>query len=73
MSACCLLASLTPFYAGFSTAFLALFPLALAIWIVTRSGWSSGTRVTSVLAVLVVTVGLFVGLLVLAEQTHYFN
>ena len=71
---CCLLAAVTPFYAGASIASIfVLVPIALAIWLVTRSEWSSRTRVTSVLAVLMVTVALFVGLLVLAEQAHYFN
>lgn len=71
VSACCLLAALTPFYAGFSAAFLGLVPLGVAIWLVTRSGWSSHTRVTTSAAVLAVTVALFVGLLAVALR--YYN
>ena len=71
VSACCLLAALTPFYAGFSAAILGVFPLALAIWLVARSEWSYRTRVTTSLAVLVVTIALFVGLL--AVVIRYYN
>lgn len=68
---CCLLAALTPFYAGFSAAFLGLLPLGLAVWLVTRSRWSSRTRVVSSLAVVVVTIALFV--LLLAVVLRYDN
>lgn len=68
---CCLLAALAPFYAGFSAAVLGLVPLGIAIWLVTRSGWSSRTRVTASVAVLVLTVALFIGLL--AVVLRYFN
>lgn len=71
IGACCLLAALTPFYAGFSGAFLGLVPLGLAILLVTRSGWSSRTRATTSIVVPVVTVALFVGLL--AVVLRYYN
>lgn len=71
VSACCLLAALSPFYAGFSAAFLGLVPLGLAIWLVTRSRWSSRTRVTTSIAALVLTVALFIGLL--AVVLRYYN
>ena len=73
VSACCLLAALTPFYAGVPAAVLGLVPLAVAIWLVTRSDWSSRTRVTASIAVLVVTIALFIGLLALAALTTYYN
>lgn len=69
--ACCLLAALSPFYAGFSAAFLGLVPLGLAIWLVARSRWSSRTRVAASVAVVVLTVTLFVGLL--AVVLRYYN
>jgi hypothetical protein len=71
VSVCCLLAALSPFYAGFSAAFVGPVPLGLAIWLVTRSAWSSRTRVTTSIAVLVLTVALFVGLLVVVLR--YYN
>ncbi len=71
VAACCLIAALTPFYAGFSAAFLGLLPLALAIWLLARSGWSPRTRVTTSLAVLAVTIVLFVGFLVVVLR--YYN
>ena len=73
VGACCVFAAVTPFYAGASAAIVAVVPLTFAIWLVIRSEWSSRTRVTTVLAVLAVTVALFVGLLVLAQRLHAYN
>jgi apolipoprotein N-acyltransferase len=71
VAACCLLAAVSPFYAGFSAAVLGLVPLALAIWIVMRSEWSSRTRVITSVAVPVVTIALLIGLL--AVVLRYYN
>jgi len=66
ISACCLLAAISPLIVGVLPAVLGVIPLGLAVWLVTRSGWSSRTRVTSVLAVVLVTVALFIALLAVA-------
>jgi len=50
---------------GVPTAALGVVPLGLAIWLVTRSGWSSRTRVATVLAVVATTLALFIALLAL--------
>lgn len=71
IAVCCLLAAVSPFYAGLPSAVLGLVPLGLAIWLVARSSWSSRTRVTTSLGVLVVTIALFVGLLALVLR--YYN
>ena len=64
---------LTPVLRRVPAAVLGLVPLAVAIWLVTRSDWSSRTRVTASIAVLVVTIALFIGLLALAALTTYYN
>jgi hypothetical protein len=72
--ACCLLAALTPFYAGVPAATtLGLVPLAVAVWLVARSDWSSRTRVIVSLAVPVVTIALLVSLVALSALTNYYN
>jgi hypothetical protein len=73
VAACCLLAALTPFSIGFSAAVLGLVTLALAIWLVVRSQWSARTRVTASLAVLVVPIALFIGLLAASALTNYYG
>jgi hypothetical protein len=66
IGACCVLAAIVPLVAGVSTAALALIPLGLAVWLISRSGWSSRTRITTVLAVIAVTVALCIALLAVA-------
>jgi len=64
--ACCLLAAFAPFIAGIWTATLGLIPLACAVWLVARSGWSYPLRVGVVVVLLAATVGLAFGILILA-------
>lgn len=73
LAACCLVAALTPFYAGFPAGAVGLVPVGLAIWLVTRSAWSPRTRVTTSLAVVAVTIAIFVGLLAVALALRYYN
>jgi hypothetical protein len=73
VTACCLVAALIPFYAGAPAAVLGLVPLAVAIWLVSRSGWSSHTRVTASVTVLVATIALVIGLLALSALTSHYN
>jgi hypothetical protein len=71
VAGCCLLAALTPFYAGLPAVFLGLIPLGVAGWLIGRSGWSSRTRVMTSLTVLVLTTALFIGFL--AVVLRYYN
>jgi uncharacterized membrane protein len=73
IGACCLFAAWTPFFAGFSAAFLGLVPLGLAVWLVLQSRWSPRTRLRSALFVVTGTVALFVVFLALSALTGSYN
>ncbi len=66
VTGCCVIAAVTPFIAGISTAILGLIPLAYAIWLLARSKWALSTRILLSAVALVATGGLVVGLLILA-------
>jgi hypothetical protein len=68
----CLLAAVSPFIAGRSTAVAGLVPLSCAIWLVARSRWSPTARVAGSAAVVVATVALLIGLLAVV-LTHFNN
>jgi hypothetical protein len=65
---CCVLAAITPFIAGISTAIFGLIPLGYAIWLLARSEWAVSTRVFLSALALLATGALVIGLLILATS-----
>jgi hypothetical protein len=68
VAGCCVLAAVTPFVAGLAAALLAIAPIALAIWLLVHSGWSTSTRVVASVLVVGSTLALMIAFLLVATQ-----
>ncbi len=67
VAVCCLLASISPFVAGISTAVVGVVLVLSAVVLIGRSSWSSPTRLVASVAAVGGTLGLTVAFLILAS------
>jgi hypothetical protein len=71
VGALCLLAALSPFIAGRTTAVFGLVPLSGSIWLVAKLPWSRTHRVVVSVAIVVATIALFLGVLIVVVSHSY--